>query len=77
MWWECQRAGGVAYIETTDPASVVFESVQQHVSYDPATALLFETDGGFIFVPDFEGFDHVYTTLGQRPGMSAVDTDVL
>jgi len=78
MWWECHREGGIAYIvETAESATQVFESVKQHPSYNPNSSTLFETPGGFIFVPGFEGFEHVYTTVGQLPDMAVVDTDTL
>lgn len=75
-WWECRRDGGTAYvIEGGGSRQNFVEDARAHPAYDEATSLLFVTTGGYIFVPGFDGFEHVHTTPGELPDMELIDTD--
>lgn len=75
--WECHRGGGVAFITVSNSLSVgdYVSRTKADPLYDSATSLLFQTSGGYIFIPGFDGFEHVHTHSGPIPGMTLIDTD--
>jgi hypothetical protein len=76
-WWTCRRHGGVAYIIEGGTAQSVYDQVRKRSDYNESVSTLHESDGGFIYLPGLDGFEHVYTHVGPRPGMRVVDTDLL
>ena len=76
-WWTCRRQGGVAYISEGGTAQSVYDQIRKRSDYNENSSTLHESDGGFIYLPSFDGFEHFLTHVGPRPGMKVVDTDLL
>ena len=76
-WWTCRRLGGVAYIIESGTAQSVYDQIRKRSDYNENSSTLYESDGGFIYLPSLDDFEQFLTHVGPVPGMKVVDTDQL
>lgn len=76
-WWACRRKGHAVYIIEGGTAKATYDAIKKHPEYNENSSYLEQSGSGFVFFPSDEGFEQMYETVGPRPGMSIVDTDLL